>query len=377
VLGPVVAYVCSLLEVIVRRTPECAALFTVDGSLGRAGMRLYNPQLADSLERVARKPATVRELYAALSRELGPARGGLITPQDLESVEPLEQTPLETQHGAWTLRTMSAPSSGGVLVAVGLRLLDGVRRHGFLSPEHLRTIAAVQAELARLRNATFDERCRDAAFLEELLDERRIAALRVRAEAAAEAESTLGSTTHISALDEHGAVASLTLTNGEGSGHVLPGTGIHVNNLLGEEDIHPRGFHLDPPGSRLTTMMAPTVLDGPKGTIALGSGGSNRLRNAILCVVSHLVEHGVDPSAAVDAPRLHVQAEDAALWLAFERAGLDEVAVQALRAAFPGRSVTFEEKSMYFGGVHVAVRTERGFTGAGDPRRGGSLLVVE
>jgi len=123
--------------------------------------------------------------------------------------------------------------------------------------------------------------------------------------------------------------------------------------------------------------MAPTVLDGPKGTIALGSGGSNRLRNAILCVVSHLVEHGVDPSAAVDAPRLHVQAEDAALWLAFERAGLDEVAVRALRAAFPGRSVTFEEKSMYFGGVHVAVRTERGFTGAGDPRRGGSLLVVE
>jgi gamma-glutamyltranspeptidase/glutathione hydrolase len=366
-----------LLEAIVRRTPESARLFTLDGALGRAGMRLYNRELADVLERVARQPATVSELYAALSQEFGPARGGLITAQDSMNVEPLEQAPLRTQAGAWTLRTMSVPSSGGVLVAVGLRTLEGSRQQRFLSSEHLRTLAAAQAELARLRDATFDERCRDHAFLEGLLEEERIAVLRARAEANAHAESALGSTTHISALDEHGAVASLTMTNGEGSGHVLPGTGIHVNNLLGEEDIHPRGFHLDAPGSRLTTMMAPTVLDGPGGTIALGSGGSNRLRSAILCVVSHLVEHGVEPSLAVDAPRLHVQAEGGGLWLAFERAGLEEAAVQALCAAFPGRAVTFDDKSMYFGGVHVAVRTERGFTGAGDARRGGSVHVVQ
>jgi gamma-glutamyltranspeptidase/glutathione hydrolase len=376
VLGPVLAFVFSLLEAIVRRTPECAALFTVDGALGRAGMRLYNRELADVLERVAREPATVSELYAALAQEHGPARGGLITAEDLQAVEPLEEAPLRTQAGAWTLRTMPAPSSGGVLVAVGLRLLEGVGRRPFLSPEHLRTIAAAQVELARLRDATFDEHCRDRAFLEALLDERRVAVLRARAQTNAEAESVLGSTTHISALDEHGAVASLTMTNGEGSGHVLPGTGIHVNNLLGEDDIHPRGFHVDAPGTRLTTMMAPTVLDGPGGTVALGSGGSNRLRSAILCVVSHLVEHGVEPSVAVDAARLHVQAEDAGLRLAFERAGLEEAAVQALRAACPGRSVTFDDKSMYFGGVHVAVRTERGFTGAGDARRGGSVHVV-
>ena len=117
----------------------------------------------------------------------------------------------------------------------------------------------------------------------------------------------LGSTTHISVIDEHGGAVALTLTNGEGSGHVLGATGIVVNNLLGEEDIHPGGFHRDPPGRALSTMMAPTLLRRGSDRIVLGSGGSNRLRNAILQVLVGLLEHGVPVNRAVNAPRIQLE----------------------------------------------------------------------
>jgi gamma-glutamyltranspeptidase/glutathione hydrolase len=379
VVSAVVAYVSSLLASLVRRTPECAALYTLNGELAQAGMRLHNPALADVLERFAQRPAVVEELYAAFRCEFGTGQGGLITPLDVERIEVVEGAPLVTAHGGWTLHTMSTPSSGGVLVAVGVRLLQGVGALPFLSAEHVLALARVEAQLALLRDRSFDERCREPEFLRGLLDTDRISALRA-AEGASDPGGLLGSTTHISVLDEHGGVAALTITNGEGSGQVLSGTGIHVNNLLGEEDIHVRGFHVDAPGTRLITMMAPTVLDGPGGTIALGSGGSNRLRNAILCVVSHLIEHRADPAVAVDAARVHVEAVRAAgsttLQLAFEP-GLDEAASLALSRAHPEAFVMFPARNMYFGGVHVATRTERGFAGAGDGRRGGSVCVVE
>jgi gamma-glutamyltranspeptidase/glutathione hydrolase len=153
-----------------------------------------------------------------------------------------------------------------------------------------------------------------------------------------------------------------------------------VNNLLGEADIHPRGFHHDPPGAPLVTMMAPTVVEGPDELIALGSGGSNRLRNAILEVLSLVLDHGLDLPAAVAAPRLHLErsADGPApgrRTVAFERPGLSAAAAAALRA-LPDTPVEFAAPNMYFGGVHVAARRSGVLSGAGDPRRGGSVAVI-
>jgi gamma-glutamyltranspeptidase/glutathione hydrolase len=169
----------------------------------------------------------------------------------------------------------------------------------------------------------------------------------------------------------------MTLTNGETCGRVLPGTGMIANNLLGEEDIHPNGFHVDPPGAPLSTMMAPTILRRGERRIALGSGGSNRLRNAILQVLVGLVEHGVDVETAVRASRIHLEPRGGHLRAAFESVGLAEGVANAIIAAYPHDPAIFAALHLYFGGVHAAVANGDGsFTGAGDPRRGGAVAIV-
>src|SRR5919204_355474 len=119
----------------------------------------------------------------------------------------------------------------------------------------------------------------------------------------------LGSTTHITAVDADGRCASVTCSNGSGSGVIVPGTGIHVNNMLGEEDLNPLGFHVTPPGRRVPSMMSPTVVlrDGQLEA-GLGSGGSNRIRSAVLQTILRLVVDGLDVQEAVEAPRVHFEA---------------------------------------------------------------------
>jgi gamma-glutamyltranspeptidase / glutathione hydrolase len=195
--------------------------------------------------------------------------------------------------------------------------------------------------------------------------------------ARAHARNPLGSTTHLSAIDEHGNAVALTLTNGEGCGHVVAGTGMIPNNMLGEEDLHPRGFHVDPPGAPLMTMMAPTLLSRGSDRVALGSGGSNRLRTAILQVIVALVEFGLPPHEAVHAPRLHVERNaEGALRVAFEAQGLPDPSIHALRSVLAAQPAVFAEPNLYFGGVHLAMREKGVFEGVGDGRRSGARVIV-
>ncbi len=379
VLSPAVAYVFELLEPIARLSAGSRALFFAGDAIARAGACLRNPQLGSVLEALGRAPETVADLYAALARELGVAAGGLITEADVAALELSWSEPVHAQHRGFALHTMPAPSSGGTLVALGLRLLEGVRALPFLEHDHVEALVRVEELLLELRDPGFDARCRDAALVGALLSDPSVVALRARLGAAEVpgAPNLIGSTTHVSVLDDEGGMASLTLTNGEGSGHVLAGTGIHVNNLLGEEDINPRGFHAEPSGSAMATMMAPCLLVARDGRrMALGSGGSNRLKNAILTTLAHLVEHELSPHDAVQAPRLHVDLDASGRrTLAFERRGLGAAAQARLRALYPG-AVEFAEPSMFFGGVHVAVSDANGFGGAGDARRGGCTRVI-
>ena len=118
-----------------------------------------------------------------------------------------------------------------------------------------------------------------------------------------------GSTTHITAVDGEGRCASVTCSNGTGSGLIVPGTGVHVNNMLGEEDLNPHGFHRLTAGVRMPSMMSPTVLLR-EGQIeaGLGSGGSNRIRSAVLQAIVRIVAEGMDAQRAVAAPRIHFEA---------------------------------------------------------------------
>ena len=179
--------------------------------------------------------------------------------------------------------------------------------------------------------------------------------------------SRLGSTTHISVVDGAGRACAVTCTNGEGSGVVVPGTGIHVNNIMGEEDLSPLGFHRAPPGRRMPSMMSPTIVIARRRRriSRSGSSGSNRIRSALLQTIVGVVDHGLDAADAVAAPRVHF--EDGVIYA--------EPGIAARRAALrrATRSQPFRARNMFFGGVQAVCRdpSTGELSGAGDPRRGG------
>jgi gamma-glutamyltranspeptidase/glutathione hydrolase len=170
-------------------------------------------------------------------------------------------------------------------------------------------------------------------------------------------------------LDADGWACAATCTNGEGSGLVVPGTGVHVNNMMGEQDLSPLGFFTHPPGRRLPSMMAPTaVLSDGEPELVLGSAGSNRIRSALLQVIVNVIEHGMDAAAAVEAPRMHW--EDG---IVYAEPGID---MGALGAA--GYELApFRERNLFFGGCQAVERGPDGaLSGGGDPRRGGAVVVA-
>jgi gamma-glutamyltranspeptidase/glutathione hydrolase len=149
---------------------------------------------------------------------------------------------------------------------------------------------------------------------------------------------------------------------------------MHLNNMLGEEDLNPQGYHRHEPGRRIPSMMAPTVvLREGKPEVALGSAGSNRIRSAILQTIIGVVDDGMTASEAVNRPRVH-----------FERGvvdaepGVDEAQLEALER--DGWQVSrWVERNLYFGGVQAVARDPitGELSGGGDPRRGGASVLVE
>ena len=182
----------------------------------------------------------------------------------------------------------------------------------------------------------------------------------------------LGSTTHLSVIDDDGNAASVTTSNGEGSSYVLPGTSIMANNMLGEADLNPLGFHQWTPNQRMSSMMAPTmVLRDGRPYLVLGSGGSNRIRTAILQVIANLVDFSMPLEAAVAAPRIHWENDVFHLEPGFKQPGLESVIGTA-------KPVWWQTKNMFFGGVHAVGLDDAGHLhGAGDSRRSGAVAVAQ
>jgi gamma-glutamyltranspeptidase/glutathione hydrolase len=350
----------DILGPILTSTPEAAALYAPEGRLPGVGERLRLPEVADLLDRLgAEGPGFlyVGDVASAVCEWLR-ERGGLLTLEDLRSYQVIEREPARAHYRGREILTNPPPSSGGILIAYSLGLLERAGR-----PADVRMIVDVMDEANRARTDEFVAGLQSEGYLERFLAK----------EALEKAASRLGSTTHVAVLDEEGGCASVTCSNGSCSGVVVPGTGMHLNNMLGEEDLNPLGFHRHSPGARIPSMMAPTVvLKEGQAQIALGSAGSNRIRSAILQTILAVIDDELPAQEAVDRPRVHwegraVEAEP----------GIDEEALAALEAE--GRQVIrFTEPSLYFGGVQAVARDfDTGeLTGGGDPRRGGAAVVV-
>ncbi len=350
-LNPEQAYVAEILGDLLTSTPECAALWAPDGRILREGEVLHNPELGEMLDRLGAEgetPFYSGDVAAAVSAWLH-ARGGWLSGEDLAAYEAVEREPVRIAYRDREVLTNPPPSAGGTLIAYALGLLDREP-----SPPRLAGVVAAMRAAQHERTPQFLDGLSEDGFLRRFLGSR------------------LGATTHISVLDADGRACSATCTNGEGSGVVVPGTGIHLNNVMGEEDLNPFGFHRHPPGRRMPSMMAPTVVmrDG-EVELVLGSAGSNRIRSALLQTIVGAVDHDLDARAAVDAPRVHIEGD-----VLYVEPGIE---LDELRLAGEDEEieiVRFAGPNLFFGGVQAVRRRGSRLTGAGDPRRGGVAVSV-
>jgi len=342
------AFLHAILAVIMRHTPEGKEIFGPERSLG-VGERLVQRDFAATLERIGAHGA--QEVYGG---ETGRALvehvqrgGGLVTDRDLAEYRVVRRRPVTAWYRGHEVRSNPPPSSGGVLVAYGLRLLEG--RDG--RPGSAEAMAAVAESM---RAQTLARKGQFVALLQRGGLARRL----------------LSGTTHISVVDARGNAASLSTSLGSGSGVIVPGTGVHLNNMLGELDLVAGSTRV---GARLTSMMAPSVVfrDGvPR--LVVGSAGSARLRGAIMQAVVNVVGHGMGVREAVDAPRVHLEEE-----LLHCEGGCDGAELDRLES-MGWQLVRWRDRNLFFGGVSAVERRADGsLAAAGDPRRGGHGVVVE
>jgi gamma-glutamyltranspeptidase/glutathione hydrolase len=307
-LTPAQGYLHRILDGLLRHSPEGDAMY--GGRVLAAGEKLVLPDLAATLERIAAGGASVLyegELARAIAAHVP------VTLDDLAAYEVIERAPVTAAYRGSEFRSNPPPSSGGRLIALGLESLGD----------------------------DFD-----IVHAMEVMEAARVPAA--------------GGTTHISVVDARGDAASLSCSLGSGSGVVVPNTGIHLNNMLGEADLKGSAR----PGERLTSMMAPSVvLQDGRPRLVVGSAGSERLRGAILQVVANVVGRGMGVEDAVGAPRVHLDAG-----VVHAEPGIELERENVVR---------FGRRNLYFGGVSaVEVRANGELAAAGDPRRGGAGMVV-
>ncbi len=326
---------------ILRVTPQSAALY--DPVL--AGAPFRNREYADLLESLthgsitgADDPRFINPIDEAMR-----AHGGLVTREDLATYRPTLRQPISLRRGDAEIWTNPAPSFGGGIV------LDALAR----TPPTSDPTRLWPSLLTALRDATRDRREQDQTD---------------------GGTQVVRGTTHVSVVDGAGRVAALSMSNGSGSGVVVEG--ISFNNMLGEEDLNPHGPHGDhglTPGTRMGSMMAPSLVVRENGELLVaGTGGSERIRSALATTFARTLDLGRPPAAAIGAPRLHAAAD-----LNEVEPGLPDAVLAALRDE-PTPLREWPAADLFYGGVHAVRRTADGTVEAiGDARRGGAVAVVE
>jgi gamma-glutamyltranspeptidase/glutathione hydrolase len=356
------AYLLIVIAPILKATTGVAKIFAPDGRLLQAGETFSNPDLAETIEWLAEDGARlfldgdVGEAIAAQQRD-----GGYLTHADLADYRVARRKPILWQHDGATVALNPPPAASGALIAFGLGYVQALADAG-------RVLDALA--LKETMQATNEARASHGEGLAAKLADG-VLAKNMR-EAARHPAAHRG-TTHVSVIDRDGNAASASLSNGEGNGSIVGRFGFMLNNMLGEEDLSPEGLGKWREGVRLSSMMAPTIILQPNGTVvALGTGGSNRIRTAILQVAVNLLDYRLSLADAVEAPRLHLERDGT---LSFEP-GLPD-SVQSAFRALGERAHAWPERNLFFGGVHAARRfADGGVEGAGDPRRGGVAIVV-
>ncbi|GAB6193791.1 gamma-glutamyltransferase family protein [Desulfocastanea catecholica] len=357
----------NLLHPIMTLNERGRRIYQPDGTSLGAGDSLKNLELAAFLDQVSTEGDEsfyYGEIADKIDQEMKNG-GGLLSAKDLAAYAVKERKPLAVPYRDYLLLTVPEPSMGGTLIGLFLSLIaeQGEKDCEWGCAEHLLDTVGLMQEVERLREAGVTTPYGLQQFLQD----------RPMLTASTENIRLFSrGTTHVSVADNKGNCASMTCSNGEGSGYFAPGSGVMLNNMMGEDDLHPNGFHSSPPGERVFSMMSPSLLlKEDHVQLVIGSGGSKRIRTAVSQVLHQVVDFKRSLQQAVDAPRLYLDGDCLQV-----EPGFAEPAMAALknRLSVCGLSLNpWRQKDVYFGGVHAVIP---GLEGAGDPRRGGAVVTV-
>ena len=327
-----------VLRAIMTKEEECRTIFYPDGNPIPVGETLRMPAMADYLEFLVKEGK--REFYEGeFAKQLiqdSESRGGFLTMEDMRDYQVLVGKPLSFPYRDKTILTNPLPSIGGTLIGLILRKLEERFDNNYeaFSPQHVQTLQQIIDEVFRI--------------------ERTVTNLNKK----------WGSTSHFNIVDKKGNAINITMSNGEGCGYMVPNTNVMLNNMLGEASLLPNGLHSWTPNTRLSSMMAPTMVIDSEGKfeIATGSGGSSRIPSVIAQVLHYIIDFKMDVHEAVHAARLHNEHEELNLEPAFRGKHYQQPNVKV---------INWEEPAMFFGGVHTIVKNGKHLKAAGDDRRDG------
>lgn len=297
--------------------------------------------------------------------------GGYLTAADFEEYQVVERVPLSIPYRDYEICTNPPPSAGGSLVAFTLKMLEQEKlwKYEFGSPEHLNALANAMRITYRSRAERFDGNIHHHQVTDLFFDQGYL--MQQQGHMPSKKATKLGSTTHFTVADSDNNIASITTSLGEGSGYAA--YGVMLNNMLGEEDLNPGGFHKWPTDHRITSMMSPTLLlKNGRPVLATGTGGANRIRSVIAQIISNYVDFGMHNESVVSAPRIHWEAGKLDAEPGFRPESLDAVdTAEALEI------IEWSKKAFYFGGAHSIVIADSGEQMPfGDERRIGAVRVV-
>jgi gamma-glutamyltranspeptidase/glutathione hydrolase len=367
------AYLHAILDVILRHTSEGRAIYGRDGNRLVAGDRLVMSDLAGTLERLAERGAD--DLYRGeLARRIAAyirEQGGAITRRDLAEYRVIRRRPVRARFLGHEFESNPPPSAGGLLIGLGVSLFERLGPAGPPgSAEAIAQLVEIMREQDDARDEAFARGLYRGGLAGRLLEPRAVeATLR---QVRGRLPEIVAGTTHIAVVDGRGNAASLTASTGSGSGVVVPGTGIQLNNMLGEFDLAATG-RTPRPGVRFTSGMAPSlVLRDRRPRLVVGSAGSLRLRGAIFQIVVNAVAHGMGVEEAIDRPRVHLDGNDVHC-----EGGKDPDQLTRLEE-WGYQLVRWRRRNLYFGGAAgVEFREDGSLAAAGDARRGGHGVVIE
>ena len=326
------------------KDPAAARIFLrPDGSRFEPGDRLVQADLAATLELIAKEGpnAFYKDPVAAAVAKASGENSGILTSRDFAEYTVTETAPLSCTYRSHLIVSAPPPSSGGTTICEILNILEGydMTASGFRSAGSVHLMVEAMRRGYRDRNTFLGDPAFVTNPLERLLSKAYAASLRDEIEhgrgspAVGQSGPEKPETTHYSIVDGEGNAVAVTYTiNGSfGADVVAPGTGFFLNNEMDDFTVKagvPNLYGLVQgeansiaPGKRPLSSMAPTLVEKDGRLVfVLGSPGGSRIITAVLEAVMNIVDYGMTPQEAVDAPRLHYQGQPDQVY--FEPPGL-------------------------------------------------------